>query len=226
MTTTGAFDLEDMPSSETSPFAVVLAIGCIVAPMIFGAFFAQRMQAKVDDLEMLLLDTHRTQEQEHEHVNDLFVKTESLATKVELNAKKEYDPDEELEEGVYQAWYGFSQIDDAIVLIQLWREKEGTYKANKKWMDASGVEDASCIVRDFYLGNGSPEFQWGLREDQAAVSETMVNGWSSVVRLEIRCKGVPVDQCNQYLKSVLQKKLLHWSRSTITPSQAETVCIA
>lgn len=180
------------------------------------------MKSKIDDLYILMDDQHRLQEEEHEHVNDLFVKTESLATKVEVYAKRDYDPDDEIQEGVYQAWNGFSTSEDFTLVIQMWREKDTSYNANKKWMDLSGVEDASCIVRDFYLGNGSAEFQWVAKGEGYDVSETMVNGWGSVVRLQITLIEKDCKNCNERLHQCLQQKLVKWTRATIsvTPRQS------
>ena len=107
------------------------------------------------------------------------------------------------------------------------REKESSVAKNLQWTSWSGEQDGSCVVRDFYLGNSSPEFSWkifgpdgGLR---AIVEETMINGWDSVVKLEISMtvkseeslfdtSGGNSSQVslNSTLKSLLPK--IDWSR--------------
>jgi hypothetical protein len=228
MTSIGPFQQNPMPShsQDSSIFSVLFAVGCVAVPMICGTVWVQKLQRKIEELELLVEDYHRIQDDEHEHLNDLFVKTEGLATKEAVNTKQEYDPDDEIEEGVYQAWTGVSTSEDYTLVIQIWREKDTSYNANKKWMDLSGVEDASSIVRDFYLGNGTAEFDWTPRTEGFDVSETMVNGWGSVIRLQMTLLEKDCKNCNERLHTCLKQKLVRWSRTTISPRQSETLSVA
>lgn len=149
-----------------------------------------------------------------------------------IREKKNYDEDDEIDEGKYQAWMAATESREAT--IQIWREKISTCKKNQEWLGWNGKGDASTIVRDFYLGNSSPEFHWTTQANssyvEANVSETMVNGWDSVVKMSIRfsfpsekdlCSFAGHDQFqgnityNAILKKMIDTNSFHWVKCLI-----------
>lgn len=235
MTTTELFGEHMVASRDSSSFALFFAAGCVAIPIVLGTLWVQKLQSKIEDLYGLLEDYHKVQEEEHEHVNDLFVKTESLATREEVRTKKEYEPEDEVEEGVYQAWSGFADSDDWALSLVVWREKESTVRANQKWIDLSGADDAACVTRDFYLGNGEPQFEWvrPLFGEKYLVKETMVNGWGSVVRMRLDLlfkkdqEGRRDDAaCNAVLQQCSRDLRIRWCRCTIPAAETQALGVA
>ena len=106
-----------------------------------------------------------------------------------IREKQDYDESEEIEEKKYQAWRGECQQEYGKVEINLWREKETKVKENQAWVVWNGEENGSTTVRDFYLGNLHPDFQWEIREGSyyyiAKASESFVENWDNVIRLDI-----------------------------------------
>lgn len=168
------------------------------------------------------------EEELHEATAFLKVHQEVLEeTDRRIREKKDYDDSEEVEHHKYQAWKGLCIQEDLVLAVCIVREKESSVGKNLQWMSWSEEQDGSCVVRDFYLGNSSPEFHWkifgpdgGLR---AIVEETMINGWDSVVKLEISITvsseknlvSTSGDQSlqaafNSTLKALLPK--INWSR--------------
>ena len=106
-----------------------------------------------------------------------------------IREKQDYDESNEIEEKKYQTWKGEYHQDYKKVEIMLCRKKETTVKSNQTWTKWNGEKDTSTTVRDFYLGNFNPEFQWEIREGDyyfmPVATETFVEGWDSVLHLEI-----------------------------------------
>lgn len=157
-----------------------------------------------------------------------------------LREKKDYDDTEEIQEDTYQAWKGLYEKGDLQLSIVIWREKLSSVAKNQQWLDWDGQADASCTVRDFYLGNGSPDFAWMVRQTDefgfnATVSETMVNGWDSVIKmsLHLHCPSLrtliedengmadtPSETCNGMLGRVVSTNGITWSRALLPKTEA------
>jgi hypothetical protein len=104
---------------------------------------------------------------------------------------------ESIEEGKYQAWKGEVPNELDVLIV---REKLGTHKSNQTWQNWNGKDDASVTVRDFYVSGGGT---WSFKKNELGtsgiLSEKMINGWSSVVRVEIsiytpRVFNIPAEQ--------------------------------
>lgn len=141
-----------------------------------------------------------------------------------IREKKDYDEGDEIEEGVYQAWRGTTLSGEEFSIeITIWREKLSTLAKNRDWKSWEGESDGSCVVRDFYIGNLNPDFQWTVREAEGiicgSVRETMVNGWDSVVKMKIDMIYQKDDGTlpvwNQTLKEHLEKQKICWSKELI-----------
>jgi len=107
-----------------------------------------------------------------------------------IREKKDYDESEELELHKYQAWSGFLKESKIALTFMIWREKFSTVNKNLDWTDWDKSQDASCVVRDFYLGNSNPDFSWILGSTsqdtiQAEMLDTLINGWDSVSKIKI-----------------------------------------
>ncbi len=152
-----------------------------------------------------------------------------------IREKKDYDECEEVEEKTYQAWNGSFKGSAFSLNILIWREKYSTMKKNIEWKNWNGEKDGASVVRDFYLGNSNPDFPWTIQDNlgivfKANVSETVINGWDSVVRIEIKvtahkdnvleyiqAKTFDKDaSMNQLLKNVIDNDEIQWSRILIT----------
>lgn len=149
-----------------------------------------------------------------------------------IREKKDYDLDEEIDEAKYQAWQGNVVNAPFYGKILLWREKLSTVKKNQEWTSWDGTRDASCIVRDFYLGNSNPEFHWILQENlpvfyRGQLLDTMINGWDSVAKISILLEWKSKEEIlayteesefqgsvsmNKALKKLLDSESIEWSR--------------
>jgi len=149
-----------------------------------------------------------------------------------IREKKDYDESEEIQEDTYQAWKGVAEMKDVILSVLIWREKNSTVRKNQDWVEWDGTHDSSCVVRDFYLGNGSPDFSWKRLDVEGVfhgiASETMVNGWDSVIRMVIRVSWpstVNLEEemsmvCNRYLKVAIEESTIHWTKSLLPSEEA------
>lgn len=148
--------------------------------------------------------------------------------------KKDYDDSEEIEDDKYQAWKGTYSSEPMQLTVVITREKESTLKKNQEWTAWDGNQDGSCTVRDFYLGNSHPDFSWDLRSNadlmyEASVSDTLINGWDSVIKLNITLvitrdnlltftssqsyNGNPT--LNAALKKLVDTDCIEWSRVVV-----------
>lgn len=215
----------DMPPTVSIGISLFLG-ACMTGFCLYDLFIKQKdiekkvkqQEEKSTDIETIQ-DSHDQTLQEHE---------------IRLREKKDYDESEEIDEGRYQAWKGESSLANVHMFIKIVREKSSTLRKNQEWMNTTTTEGGSCVVRDFYLGNSHPEFHWdvvsGETSFQASVSETMVNGWDSVVILSIHLMTDTISDlssylkketddvqvlCNAYLKKMIDYKLIDWSRVLI-----------
>lgn len=147
-----------------------------------------------------------------------------------IREKKDYDESDEVESDKYQAWRGYFHDQYMKAEISIWRQKISTIRKNQEWLAWDGKEDASCIVRDFYLGNGQPDFNWTFEETpysmHGSLEETLVNGWDSVIKFSIQLTLPPRNNLdfvkteekdtNKLMNLVLQKfvrnNMIQWSK--------------
>lgn len=156
-----------------------------------------------------------------------------------IREKKNYDETEELHEGVYQAWkgeYNYSHPELQVgfeMVVQIWREKVSTMGKNQEWLGWDESDDTSCTVRDFYLGNSNPEFEWEFTEKDsgkhlfvAETTDTFINGWDSTIKMKISVKTFDRSllsrfiseesfeknkTMNKVLKDCINEKRIKWS---------------
>lgn len=215
--------------------SATLALAFLFSVTLTGLYFFdmnskfQKLEKKVNDVEytgqetLALQETHTDTLQEHHE---------------RIREKKDYDETEELEEGKYQAWSGFLLNSNINLTLRIWREKESTVKKNQDWLNWDRTVDGSCIVRDFYLGNGNPDFSWILRSCSetsetvaAEMRDTLINGWDSVCKIEILLLGKKEEllsfverdtyegseTCNLVVKKAVEREQIQWSRVVIEP---------
>jgi hypothetical protein len=154
-----------------------------------------------------------------------------------IREKKDYSADDEVEEKKYQAWKGYFEGTPGTIYLKIliWREKYSTVKKNQEWTHWEKKEDGSSIVRDFYLGNGNPDFSWivksGGDEESiwAEMKDTLINGWDSVCKLHISMTATKKDllefvgektfegskTLNTLLKKGFEGQMIHWERLLI-----------
>lgn len=218
----------DMPPSVTASLTIFL--GAVLGGFYFFDWLQRwkKTEEKIQEIEQRLHETTSMVEAQadtiHEHEQ-------------RIREKQDYDETDETEEGKYQAWRGEYHQEYRKVEIHLWREKLTKIKENQGWVAWAGQKDGSTTVRDFYLGNEHPEFQWDVEECAyfytTKVSETFVENWDNVIRLDITMTFVskqdvmdfldtsefwPNLTMNLALKKVLESKDLSWKRvlNTIT----------
>lgn len=187
------------------------------------------LEKKVNDIEYTAHETESLQETQADALHECAER---------IREKKDYDELEEVEDGKYQAWNGVVCDSKMELQILIWREKESTVKKNQDWTSWDKTPDGSCIVRDFYLGNGSPDFSWNVFSDandivSAKLFDTLINGWDSVCKIQIVLKVSKESlssfveketfegsqTCNLLLKKCVEKGLIQWSRILIDQSQ-------
>ena len=151
-----------------------------------------------------------------------------------IREKKDYDETEEIEEGKYQAWMGFVEDPKIPLTFTIWREKCSTIKKNLEWTNWDRIQDGSCVVRDFYLGNSNPDFSWSLKFPSAhtvhaEMYDTLINGWDSVCKIRIILTASKDDildfvsqqefegskTMNLVIKKSVEGGVIHWSRILI-----------
>ena len=151
-----------------------------------------------------------------------------------IREKKDYDETEEIEEGKYQAWMGFVEDPKIPLTFTIWREKCSTIKKNLEWTNWDRIQDGSCVVRDFYLGNSNPDFSWSLKFPSAhtvhaEMYDTLINGWDSVCKIRIILPASKDDildfvsqqefegskTMNLVIKKSVEGGVIHWSRILI-----------
>lgn len=220
MTSITPIQIAEMPS-DTSPIAsltVSVFLGmCMCGWAAYDLYCkAKQSEERVEELEHifqesnLLQVTHSETLQEHEQ---------------RIREKKDYDDMEEVECGKYQAWKGSVVNENLALSILIWREKESTMQKNHQWMHWDGEQDGACTVRDFYLGNGSPDFQWKVGKTEfgfeAIVEETMINGWDSVIKMKITLNYISDDSVSEFIN----KKDAPFSYNTVLKHCIDTNCI-
>jgi hypothetical protein len=183
--TNGIYSLEEMPQTDVSPLASLTLSMFLGACMCGWTLYDLYVKSKRSDdilgeISHSLEETAALQESQAQAL---------VEHDQRIREKKDYDDTEEAEEGKYQAWKGSVKTPDFLITIFIWREKISTIRKNQDWLCWDGSNDGSCVVRDFYLGNSNPDFEWKLQKTEdllhAVVEETMVNGWDSVVKLKI-----------------------------------------
>ena len=213
-----------MVSKDMSSYSIL--VSTIFLGACIGGIYIYDLIKKSNNLEKIVYETAAIEEgqiailEEHDQ---------------RIREKKDYDETDEIEEDMYQGWSGRYYVDDLKITITLWREKLSTIKKNQEWKAWDGKRDGSCVVRDFYLGNSNPDFQWktitlgGIYSGLA--TETMVNGWDSVVKLEILACGSTKESIvsymkgdeeksdnhlfNSFLKRAIDENVIEWTRSLI-----------
>jgi hypothetical protein len=200
----------EVDMTTTTSFAWSVFLGGVMSGWAIYELYRRHKDCE-ETLAKLEEDLHESREVEHLH-QEMLEETDRR-----IREKQDYDETQEVEEGKYQAWKGLYEQDEVKVSIMLYREKESTLAKNQEWVSWEGDWNGSCVVRDFYLGNSSPEFQWKVLQSEewqrGLVEETMVNGWDSVVKLEIAItveSGSTCSDWNGMLRSFFPK--IVWSR--------------
>ena len=139
------------------------------------------------------------------------------------NTKQDIDENEATEKNIYQAWSGtFADGTDSLEITLVWK-KECSRKKNEKWLDWDGLEDASVINRNFYLGNLDPSFIWAFiprdNDTKADVKETFTDGWNSIIQLKLTAfihEPKTNDGMNLYLKDLLVRGEIEWQKCLLS----------
>jgi hypothetical protein len=215
----------DMPPTTTLALTLFLS-------SFFAGFYiydllkrSKTTEGRIAELEHVVHETTMIQESQSDLLHD---------HEERIREKKDYDECEEIEEDTYQAWIGSFKESTFSGFVKIWREKCSTGKKNQEWKNWNGEKDGSCIVRDFYLGNAHPDFSWTIEDvsgdvSKASVSETLINGWDSVVRIEINVlssKEKVMDfvqvstfekslTMNLFLKRAIDQGDIQWTRSLV-----------
>lgn len=213
------------------PSSVALSLTLFVGAVLGGIYFIDEVRrwkavgARVAELEesmydaLALQETHTDTLQEHDQ---------------RIREKKDYDSTEDVEEDKYQAWHGIYHDMFRKVEVTIWRDKCSTIQKNQEWIAWDKNPNASTVVRDFYLGNAKPDFEWDVVEGDhffsGTVSETLVNGWDSIIKIQITSMMPSKDSLLEFtkqefyngsptwnltLKKAIDEDLLEWSRILI-----------
>lgn len=196
----------------------IVAVGSLSLLVLGYLYYGINAEVKKVNLE--LEDQKAELDDALKNVDELLLKSANSAETVEvehLSSKvdgilEEMDR-ESIEEGKYQAWKGegkatlnyealpmYKGNTDVTVNILIVREKFGTHKSNQTWQNWNGKDDGSVTVRDFYVaGGGTWSFKKNEHGTSGTLSEKMINGWSSVIRVEIsidtpRVFNIPAEQ--------------------------------
>lgn len=187
------------------------------------------MNKKLEALEQLLEETKVLQESQSETLEELDGR---------IREKKDYDESDEIQTGFLQAWHGLFGTWPLKLEIFIFRSKETSIKKNQEWESWNDLPeeadhtDESCTVRDFYLGNSNPDFNWKLESEMEEnyrlhVSDTLVNGWDNTIDLQLVISADSKERileylgehtyeynktANAFLKKLIDEKKLSWSK--------------
>ncbi len=221
-----ASDLPSRDMPETAPllWSTLLSFGIIGWGLYDLYLKSKSSDTRVEEIEEHLHSVETTQALQTVTLDEIDQR---------IREKKDYDDTEEIQEDTYQAWKGLYEKGDLQLSLVIWREKVSTVAKNQEWMEWDGEPDASCTVRDFYLGNGSPDFTWTVRQTDelgvnATVSETMINGWDSVIKMSIHfhcpsldtLMSVQSEAWNASLKHAMSTNEIVWSRALLPKAEA------
>jgi hypothetical protein len=211
---------------STTLFLTVVCASCVGGMYLYDLF--KKSKASDEQIAALEQTVQEVVDMNEEH-SDALVEHDQR-----IREKKDYDESEEIEQGKHQAWRGAYMGDIVQVNVTIWRVKESSIKKNQDWISWDGINDSSCIVRDFYLGNSNPEFSWRLENTvgsvyKASVADTLINGWDSIIKLELTIVSTKENALdftpttsfdentfNSILKKVVNTNLLQWSRGLVT----------
>ena len=136
--------------------------------------------------------------------------------------KQDKDTENEIE-SVYQAWSGAFADGENSLIITLIRKGFCLKRENNTWIDWDGSEDASVVSRNFYLGNQNPSFDWKIEprdnDVKATVSETMIDGWDSIIQMKLTAfvnnSYTSSEQLNSYLQELIVENKIEWQKTII-----------
>lgn len=213
------------------PPSVAVSLTIFLGAVLGGYYFIDLVQrwktveTRIDELETIVheTDTMLVAQADTIHEHDL-----------RIREKQDFDETDELEEGKYQAWKGFYHGNFQKCEIRICREKISTFKKNQEWTAWSNGKDSSTTVRDFYMGNLHPDFHWTYEDTEtyftAKVSDTFINGWDSVIRIDITFTFPSKQELLQFIEQehfngnptinaafqkYLEKEYIIWSRILI-----------
>ena len=191
----------------------ILGFGCLALGYVGYQMLAS--MKRVDVCEEVQDELERQMDELHENVNTMFLKTERLETAQQAQKK------DVIEDKVYQVWNGDVDTEDVTITIRITREKNSTAADNEKWCEWAGEQDASVIVRDFYLGNIDFSL-FHVEGAEATLQETMVNGWTSVIHVFVKItkKQTTEIQLNKesfyaVLQHCIREKKIQWIRTLL-----------
>ncbi len=213
--------------STSATLGITIFLGSVLGGFYFLDVLRRwkSVDSQIDELEHLLHDVTSIQEAHADTIQEYDQR---------IREKKDYDASEEIQEGKHQAWRGIYHSMYRKIEITIWRQKYSTVQKNQDWTAWDSTDNASTVVRDFYLGNSQPDFQWTVVATEnflsGTVSETLVNGWDSIIKIQITMtmpskesllefttqeyyNGSPT--WNLALKKVVDEKLIEWSRILI-----------
>ena len=186
---------------------------------LYGKWNAKwnELQEKIASMEVTLKEAKTLQEEHEETLEECDGR---------IREKKDYDESDEVQVGYVQAWHGCFGEWPLKLEISISRSKESTIRKNQEWQSwDTKTNDASCTVRDFYLGNSNPEFHWEVDSDindaySLVVSDTMINGWDSVINVSMvlsmeskeRLLEEGVETANAFLKKLIDEKKIAWTK--------------
>ncbi len=213
--------------SRGMPISATISLTVLFGATLCGIYFFDLFK-RVKDTETSIkeLTQNLTETVEHQDMQD-----ETLHEYDQrIREKKDYDEAETIEHHKYQAWNGFLQGSNLALTIRIWREKYSTVKKNQEWVNWDRSHDASCVVRDFYLGNSNPDFAWIIQPYtdtiRGEMKDTLINGWDSVCKIHIILTASKHDildflskkefegsqTLNLVLKKAIDDGLVQWSR--------------
>lgn len=186
----------DREMSSNTSIAFTMFLGAC-----FAGFYAYDMYKKYKETESSVKEL----EQEIGEVESIQQTHSDILQEHEqrLREKKNFDESEEVQEGKYQAWIGtyekYSLLQELLIEMEITilRKKISTIKKNQEWVSWDKSEDGSVTVRDFYMGNYNPQFEWEFVERdcygndhylEISMCDTFINGWDSTISIDITAK--------------------------------------
>ena len=194
----------DMHPNVTLALTVFMGAGFLGYYLYDFYLKLKKLESRIEETDHVLHESAMIQEAQADTIREHDER---------IRAKVDYDEDDEIEEEQYQAWEGeyerYSSYQELLIRFKIiiYKEKLSTKKKNLEWIHRENKDDASVTVRDFYLGNYNPQFDWeyvsrncyGDEFLEITTHDKFIDGWDSVIRLYIEAKvSVPtVDSDNE-----------------------------
>lgn len=198
--------------SRTDEIAVLFTVGIFTVGL--ASYLYLRALSTITSVRFELNNCIGSLNELNENMNALYLRAESFVTKEDLGDVN--NSSEGMDEEHYQGWEGVAEKDDVDVRVHVIHEQYYTSAKNIDWVTNEDEDNSSVTVRDYYVSSFGSDYDWSFSGNTAILSERMVSGWTSVIRVvfQVTFKDGVRDE-NKYtelIQKMLDPSLYTWRR--------------